>query len=138
MIMKKIIYLSVSLLIILVSCVNGKKQATHYDYKAISEEKLQAPVEYTFSADSTYILAISEKKGTPQHPQNNIKYVVHNLETNEVVLEEALDNGSVSFYSGHELKIVLIPGIMRADQTIDDHTYIYDLRTKEKRPLSDQ
>ncbi|ELR68234.1 hypothetical protein C900_00588 [Fulvivirga imtechensis AK7] len=131
-------YLPVIFFLILASCINGKKQATRYDYQSISEAKLPAPVEYSFSADSTYVLALNEKKGTPKHPQNNIRYLVHDLTTNKLVLEDGLDNGSVSFHSDHELKIVLIPGIMKADQSLDDHTYIYDLRTKEKRLLSQQ
>lgn len=137
--MKHIIfYMIVGCSILAASCVNGRKQTTNYQYKVVSEEKLNGQVEYSFSADSTYVLAFTEKKGTAKQPQNHIDFMVHNLKSGEVVYEESVENGTVSFYNEDELKIVQIPGILKQGHTLDDHTYIVNLKSKEKRPLKDQ
>lgn len=117
------------------ACVNGKTQTSNY--KSVSQEKLSGDIKYVFSPDSSYVLSYVEIEGTAKRPQNNIKYLVHDLKSGEVVYEDALDNGSVGFHSDHELKIVLIPGMMRENQSLDDFTYLYDLKSKEKRSLTD-
>ncbi|MBL6445046.1 hypothetical protein JMN32_01920 [Fulvivirga sp. 29W222] len=117
------------------ACVNGKTQTSNY--KSISEEKLSGQIEYVFSPDSSYVMSFVEIKGTAKHPQNNIKYIVHDLKTDKVVYEDALDNGSVSFYNDHAIQIIMIPGIMREGQSSDDFTYVYDLKTKEKKTLTE-
>lgn len=136
--MKYAIYIMICSSLLLLSCINGKKQTTNYSYKAISEEKLDGDVEYTFSNDSSYVLAFVERKGTAKQPQNLINFIVHDLKAEKVVYEDAVENGSVSFYNEHALKIITIPGIMKEGHTIADHTTIYDLRTNEKKKLTDQ
>lgn len=121
-------------LVFFLACVNGKTQTSNY--QSISEEKLNGNIEHVFSPDSSYVLSYVETKGTPKQPQNNIKYIVQDLKSDQVVYEGSLDNGSVSFYNDHALKIVMIPGMMRENQTLDDFTYVYDLKTKEKQPLT--
>ena len=121
-------------LVFSLACVNGKTQSSNY--KSVSEEKLSGKIEHVFSPDSSYVLSYVETKGTAKQPQNNIKYIVHDLKADKVVYEDALDNGSVSFYNDHAIKIVMIPGIMREGQSQDDFTYVYDLKTKEKKTLT--
>jgi len=115
----------------LFACVNGKRHPS--DYQSIAQEKLGGEISNVFSPDSTYVLSYVEKEGTNKYPQNNIHFIVQRLNNLEVVYEDVLDNGSVSFYNDTELKIVLIPGMMKKGQTLDDFTYLYDLKSKEKR-----
>lgn len=123
--------LSLLALTCLFACVNGRKHSS--DYQSIAQEKLNGEITDVFSPDSTYVLSYVEKKGTNKYPQNNIHFIVQRLNNLEIVYEDVLDNGSVSFYNDTELKIVLIPGIMKEGQTLDDFTFLYDLKSKEKR-----
>ena len=122
-------------LVFFLACANGKTQPSNY--KSVSEKKLRGQIEHVFSPDSSYVLSYVEQKGTSQMPQNNIRYIVIDMSNDEVVLENSIDNGNVSFYSDTQLKVFMIPGIMREDQDRDDFTYIYNLKTGEKHTLTE-
>lgn len=67
----------------------------------------------------------------------SVAYVVLVNESEEIIEKGQMDKGTVKWYDDKNLQLFYTPGIMKADQTRDDYTYIYNVRTKSKTRLKD-
>lgn len=118
--------------VFLLSCKNSKNQTNNVDkLQTTAQAALGDDTECQSNKSNTYVLC---QKASPleSSPGNLIKFIVYNSE-GEVVYEDEVSNGSVK-WSDEDDKIELFytPGIMAANQTNDDYTYIYDLTNKTK------
>ena len=125
------------LILVLASCGASKKsnstQTADNKYNELATEKLGEDVSFTMNNSKTYVLCISEVKGTVKQPRNMLSYMVIKLSDNTTVLEKKVDGGTVKWFNDMEIEVYLTPGIMRNDQTSDDYTTIYNVESRESR-----
>lgn len=134
---KKSIYMVIIAFFVL-SCGASKNNNTAQNgkdgYKELAVEKLGDNVTYTMNEDESFVLCVSEIKGTTQQPRNMLSYMVINMKDNSTVLEDKIDGGSVNWVNDTELEVFRTPGIMRNDQTRDDYTTVYNIKTGKSYP----
>ncbi len=101
------------------------------NYEKLAVEKYTAKdVQYLPNTTNTYMLCISETKGTAQLPQNYLRYFVYDLKGDSVLHDGTLSNGTIEWYSATQIAIYKRPGIMAEGQTIDDYITLFDVQTK--------
>ena len=115
-----------SILIFSHSC---KKSQT--SYQALAQEKLGEGVEYLSNEEESLMLC-SKKTKNLNSPINSIKYFVFDIKKQEILIEDIVENGTIKWFDERRLEIFFVPGMMGAQQTRDDYTFILDVDTKEK------
>lgn len=124
------------ILSLMVMACSGQNKAqssnTVKAYQEIAETKLESKaINYLANADSSLMLCQSEQKGTAQMPQNQINYLVVEQNSGAILVEGSVHRGSVKWYDAENLEIFRIPGIIAQDQTADDYTEIFNVKTKK-------
>lgn len=126
------------LVLLLASCGASKKgnstQVNGNKYIELASEKLGDKVIYKMNESKTYVLCISEIKGTVHQPRNTLSYMVINIKDNDVALEDKIDGGTVKWSGDGEIEVFRTPGIMRDDQTRDDFITLYNIETGKSYP----
>jgi len=134
--MKKI-SIFIVLIVFITSCGASKKsnstKVADGKYKEIATKKLGEDVSFIMNDSKTYVLCISEVKGTVKQPRNMLSYMVIKLSDNSAVLDNKVDGGTVKWSNDTEIEVYITPGIMRDDQTSDDYTTIYNVESGESR-----
>ena len=128
-------YIPLFVLSLLTACNSSKTSSVAQvgDYKAVAEDKLGSEVNFEHSPDDEYVLCYKETKGTAKYPQNTIEYFVYDLKKNEVIKEDTFGPGDIKWYDTQSLEIFQIPGVMPEGKTKDHFTYIYNVKTGERK-----
>lgn len=111
------------------SIMSNSTQAKTATYKEIAVKKLGQGVAYSINDSKTYVLCVSDLKGTAQQPRNSLSYVVIKLKDNSILLEDKFEGGTVSWSGDAEIEVFRTPGIIREDQTRDDFITFYDVES---------
>jgi len=121
------------------SCATSNTKAVSQvdGYEKIAEERFGESAKYEHSPDEQYVLCYAEERGTAKQPQNTITYFVYDLKKEAIVHEDTFGPGSIKWYDDNKLEIFMIPGMMPANKTKEDFTYIYNVETKKKASKSD-
>ncbi len=131
--MKNIVLsLSLVLFVIFIQCKNSKNQNQPIDsLKVKAENALGEGTDCSTNGTSTHILC---QVATPleQGPGSYVSFHIYEIKTGDLIYSEEISNGTVKWATDQSVEIFLTPGIMGANQTPDDYTYIYDLTTKTK------
>lgn len=126
-----------SICVLLINC-KSTKDATEskVSVKTMAIEKLGSNVDFKANEDNTMMLCFAVKE-SPTLAGPSVTFFVWDEGTSTIIYEGKIDRGNVSWYSNTQLAMFFTPGIMRADQTRDHFTQIYDVITKEKVMKSD-
>lgn len=127
----------IALVTFIASCGASKfsnsTQTVDDKYKELASGKLGEDVSFTMNDAKTYVLCVSEIKGTVNQPRNMLSYMVIKISDNSAVLDNKVDGGTVEWFSETEIEVYLTPGIMRDDQTRDDFITLYNVESGESR-----
>ncbi|MFK7952052.1 MAG: hypothetical protein AB8B73_04345 [Ekhidna sp.] len=123
------VYLSILMTFLILSC-KGSQDALSYS-KEVASEKLGLECECSLSESESYTLCLSNKKDASQSGMG-VDFFVMDNDSKEIVFEESIDRGTVSWEGDKKIAMFYTPGVMRVDQSRDDFTYVYDLVSKEK------
>lgn len=116
------------------STKGNNNSAKSLDYKSIAIKKYQKNIEYFFNSSDTYVICLTKDKSTPQMPENQISFFVYDLANEEIILEDSLIDGEVSWKSDHEIQVKMISGILTTDEEYNKQLtgYIFDVKEKKK------
>lgn len=103
-------------------------------YKSVAVEKYHDNIEYLFNTSKTFVICLKSNKPTPQIPQNQVRFFVYDLATEEIILEESLVGGEVSWKNDHEVRVKTTPGILTTDEEYNQQLtgYIFDVQERKK------
>lgn len=105
-------------------------------YKTLATEKYKDDIHYLFNGSGTHVLCIRQPKPTPELPQQRADFFIYDLSTNEIILEDEISNGSVTWRNEHQLQVTLTPGTIKSeDEQGKAAGYVFDLRSKKKTDL---
>jgi len=103
-------------------------------YESIAYEALNVePVRFKENGGgekATYVLATyyDNRSGIPA--DGSLKFVVINIETEEIIKKQSIPNGKVRWISEYELEIFAPPGIAKNNsETKNSYTSIYNVKT---------
>jgi len=113
---------------------NSAAQNDKGNYKKLAVEKLGESITYSMNEAESYVLCMSEVKGTVKQPRNQISYVIIRVDNNRISLEDKIDGGTVRWYNEKMIEVFRTPGIMRGDQTRDDFITLYNVETGNSYP----
>ena len=128
----------IAFLLFFITChttkTENKKSTGTLDYKSIALKKYQKNIEYLFNSSDTYVICLTKNKPTPQMPQNQISFFVYDLANKEIILEDSLIDGEVSWKSDHDIQVKMTPGILTTDEEYNKQLtgYIFDVKEKKK------
>lgn len=108
-------------------------------YKITAREKLgPGTVEYVFNAPGTFVVCMKASKPTNLIPQHHVMFFVYDLASNIIIHEDEIANGDVIWNNDYQIKVTMIPGIIKDDDTAGNQVlgYLYDTRLKKKIDLS--
>ena len=115
-------------LLIVYSCVSSEDKSTEGErmYEKSAIEKYGDNIKYLFNAAHTYVLCIKQAQAGTEQPFPPLKFFVYDLDSEKIVYEESLANGSVKWRNDYQLEITIIPGIIKGNEEGVNY-FIYDL-----------
>jgi len=127
---------------VVISCSSSKPSVNTIDtnetYKELVTNKLGEDVLYIANKTNAYMLCIKETEGSSLQPRNRVSYLVVEINTSGIVLEDKIEGGSVSWASKNEIEVFRTPGIVRKDQSRDDFITLYNVETGKSYPKKDK
>lgn len=139
----KIFFPLVIVIITLVSCSSTKtstKNSTEEPaYKSVATKKLgTGNVEYLFNASKTVVVCMKASKPTDLMPQHHFIFFVYDVAGDAILHEDEIANGDVTWNNDYQIKVTMIPGIIKDDGKASAQPlgYMYDIRLKKKIDLS--
>lgn len=135
------------LLLILVSCTSAKKSNSAVSqekndtlpavekYKTLAVEKYKDQIDYVFNQSKTHVLCARTSKPTPKMPENNVSFFVFDLNHENIIFEESIVDGSVTWINNRQLEIIQKTGIISGENPDRRHGYIFDVESKTKTDL---
>ncbi|MBI3578118.1 MAG: hypothetical protein HY276_06790 [Ignavibacteriales bacterium] len=130
-------------IIMLISCSStktGSKNSTEEPvYKSVAAKKLgTGAVEYLFNASNTVVVCMKASKPTNLMPQHHIIFFVYDVAGDAILHEDEIANGDVTWNNDYQIKVTMIPGIIKDDDKAGTQPsgYMYDIRLKKKIDLS--
>ncbi len=118
-----------------VGCSGSEKEckevAEMKDFKTIAFEKYGSDVRILPNFNESYMLCVSQEKKSAQVPFPPLKYFIFDTKNSEIVFEESLPNGSVSWDGEYTIEIKIIPGQMKGFGE-NNTVYFYDVQKREK------
>lgn len=110
---------------------NNKDEQSLNTIESIASEKYQEHYEFEPNKNGRYTLCIRQEPETAEILFPNLRFFVFNNETNEIIFEDNLPNGSVKWITSDQIKVTIIPGIVQAG---NEHKsgYIYDVKSGKK------
>lgn len=112
------------------ACKSSEKQKATEEsttYIALAEKMMGTEVAYAFNSDRSYVLAQTDL--SKNMDQKSFSFFVFEMKTEKVVLEKNVESGYVKWLSPTEVEVFRTPGKMRSDQTRDDYTEVYNVKT---------
>ena len=134
---------NIAIISLLTSCASTEKTPENYEKEAeIETNKLESLAlqkykeNFVFHKNSsnTFVLCIKQDK-SPNSPVSKLtKYFLYDLDIDELIFEETIANGTVEWLNDHQIRVSLIPGIVRGDEKreAESNSYIFDLKLKKK------
>ena len=143
-----------ALLILSFECSSSKETSEKTETTEIKEEKTVEIEKYTelakdkfgdnfsiqMNSDKTYVLCSNVPKSIKDNRPATVSYFIYDLKNEKIVFEESIPDGNVSWLNEHQIKITIIPGIVKGDEKEEgsDSGYIYDIIQMKKIFNSDQ
>ena len=121
------------ILIFALSCQhqNGVNKTAKTGYSKIISERLGEGVQYQKNESGTNVLCKVEHKSI-----NGLetRFILYDLEQEQILLEDAVYNGSVQWISDSEIQVKNTPGMVTTDpeQNKKMQGYIFNLNTNQK------
>ena len=125
------------ILIFVLGCGAGKKQGeAAHGYREVAIARLSAPIEYHFNAAQTHVLCLSAgKKGkAPAFPQEPLHFVVCEVASGGVLLEDRMDLGKVFWLDDSRLRVDKQPGAVDEGGQPQSFGYTFDIKTGTRVP----
>jgi hypothetical protein len=128
----------IALILFLTACHTAKtdaqKSTVSQEYKSIAVEKYGNNIEYVLNNSKTHVICLKQNKPTPQFPQNQISFFVYDLAKEEIILEESLIDGEVSWKNDREIQVKMTPGMLTTDEEYNKQLtgYIFDVKERKK------
>ena len=123
-----------ALLLMATGCTSSKSNPSPEDMlKGVANEYFPdgADIELNKSANHALIMSTSPSVRAPQ--QNTVQFILYNMETREVVHQDAVIRGTVTWSDDDHLEITQVPGVDRG--TGDGLTgYLFNIYTGQKHP----
>lgn len=107
---------------------------THKSYEILAQLKYNNQVKYIFNRDTTHVLCISTQMPKANIPKTLVplRFFVYDLNSHEVIFEDALENGRVDWESNNQIKVSIIPETVKSNQpTATGYTYHVLSRKKQ-------
>jgi hypothetical protein len=107
-------------------------------YEATARRKYGDKVDFIFNNPRSYVICIAgEDKSKIPSPRfsSRLTFFVYGLTSEQIVLEESLDNASVSWEEDTLLKVSVTPGIVQMEGP-KEYGYLYDVVARQKLPLN--
>lgn len=101
-------------------------------YKEVATQKFTENITYLFNKNKTCVLCLKDDKGTAKRPQNDLRFFAYDLTKEAIIYEKSVGAGTVSWFDDEHIAIFYLPGIMGNDQTQDDYTTLYNIKTKKE------
>lgn len=103
-------------------------------YRRVAKTKFGDRVEYLFNQSKNFVICFKKEKPTPQIPQNRLSFFVYNLETDEIIFEDTLTDGEVSWKSNTQFRVRTTPGMLTVDPEYNQKLtgYVFDVTLKRK------
>ena len=122
------------LLLSISSCVNKSTTTSSIERKEYESVAYNAfgvdAVEFDLNSQGDYVLATFYDSKSEQAGISPYKYAVIELASNQIVKQETLPRGNVSWENSYTLKIVIPPGIPKnGSETVDDYTSFYNIKS---------
>jgi hypothetical protein len=107
------------------------------EYKSIAFQKYGQGVDFTRNASGTAMLCVKKSKPTQLQPQQQIAFFVYDMKAKDMLFEDSIPNGSVSWNDEFSIVVSIVPGTVRDDDKTPAPRpgYIYDLRSRKTRDL---
>ncbi len=107
-----------------------QKQTSEVGHMAIASDKLGPDTKLQVNQDSSMVLAykMHQKPGRYEH---KLAYMVMDYQTGDIIHQESVMKGYVSWHNAHQLKISYTLGIVAPDESAQKH-YLYDLKLKKR------
>lgn len=111
----------------------------------IAAQKLGDTYNLIFNSDSTLLIAYhnilttkekSKKENRAGFPLPPLKFFIYNIKNSQVIFEDNLSNGEVSWLTRTQVKIQTIPGTVKVNDDKKSTGYIYDVILQRKINLS--
>jgi len=124
----------------LISCSTRdmkKMELQGEEYKSIAFQKYGQGVDFTRNASGTAMLCVKKSKPTQLQPQQQIAFFVYDMKAKDMLFEDSIPNGSVSWNDEFSIVVSIVPGTVRDDDKTPAPRpgYIYDLRSRKTRDL---
>jgi len=83
------------------------------------------------------MLCVKRSKPTQLNPQQQIEFFVYDVGAQDVLFEDSIPNGSVSWNDDSSIVVTVIPGTVGDDDKTPARRsgYIYDIRSRKTRDL---
>ena len=107
---------------------------TREKYHQVAETKFGGGIEYRFNDSKNFVICLKKQKPTAQIPQNRLFFFVYNLENNQIIFEDSVTDGEVSWKSNTQFRVRTTPGMLTGDPEYNQKLmgYVFDVTLKRK------
>ena len=105
-------------------------------YETIAIERYKERIEYIFNESKTHVLCMKTSKPTTKMPKSTVSFFVFDLNSEKIVFEDAIADGSLRWINDRQLEIVQKTGTVSKKDPDRRQGYLFDLDTGKKLELS--
>lgn len=118
----------------------SEKTVTIEKYTELAKDKFGDNFATQMNSDKTYVLCSNVPKSIRDNGPTAVSYFIYDLKNDKIVFEESIPDGNVSWLNEHQIKVTIIPGIVKGDDKEGGSKtgYIYDVIQMKKIFNSDQ
>ena len=115
------------------SQINKEKTVTIEKYAELAKDKFGDNFSIQMNSDKTFVLCSNVPKSIKDNEPTAVSYFIYDLKNEKIVFEESIPDGNVSWLNEHQIKVTIIPGIVKRDDEGGSNTeYIYDVIQMKK------
>lgn len=129
--MKNIIF-TLLILIAVTGCqLSNKDSASNNEIEKIALDKYKEHIHYLSNKNKSYTICYQQQPETSNIPYPALKFFVFDENTQQIIFEDNLANGSLKWIGLYKLEVQSTPGIVsvKADTSTK---YVYDVKLRKK------
>ena len=130
----------ISSIFLLFNCKTAQNQSgSKTSVENVAKEEFGTQINFTtnYNTDSTLVLCKTIFKPTPKDPHQSVKFFIYDTSKNDIIYDDFIKHGKISWYGDHHLKISYIPEIVQTNYNTKDYIYIVDVLTGKKNNLKE-
>ncbi len=112
----------------------SKDELSKKNVKSVAIEKYSENFSLVYNSTKEYVICINKSK--TKIPNTGItNYFVYDIKHNSLIEENKIINGTISWYSDFEIKVLETPGMIQKNMS-QENGYIFNIKTNSKTKIN--